>query len=140
MRWLPEEGSGWEWRSPSRTPARTSLAARTRSELEEAGELVQSMGRKVLILPADVSDVNAVRVMVDAAADHFGRLDILVNAAGINIRQPVDHFTEADWDRLMSVNLKGAFFASREAARRMRQQGKGKIINVGSVWCIGLTE
>lgn len=110
-----------------------ALAARTKHELEEAAELVQAVGRHSLVLPADVSDVSTVKAMVDAAADHFGRLDILVNAAGINIRQPVDSFTEADWDRLMAINLKGAFFASREAARRMRQQGKGKIINVGSV-------
>ena len=110
-----------------------ALAARTKHELEEAAEQVQAVGRKSLVLPADVSDVSVVQAMVDAAADHFGRLDILVNAAGINIRQPVDSFTEADWDRLMAINLKGAFFASREAARRMRQRGKGKIINVGSV-------
>ena len=110
-----------------------ALAARTIRELEQAAELVQAVGRQSLVLPTDVSDVGAVQAMVGAAADHFGRLDILVNAAGINIRQPVDIFTEADWDRLMSINLKGAFFACREAARRMRQQGKGKIINVGSV-------
>ena len=113
--------------------ANIALAARTKHELEEAAELVQAVGRQSLVLPADVSDVSAVQAMVGDAADHFGRLDILVNAAGINIRQPVDSFTEADWDRLMAINLKGAFFASREAARRMRQQGKGKIINVGSV-------
>src|SRR5205809_1460132 len=93
-----------------------ALAARTKDELEEAAELVQAVGRQSLVLPADVSDMSAVQAMVDSAADHFGRLDILVNAAGINIRQPVDSFTEADWDRLMAINLKGAFFASREAA------------------------
>ena len=113
--------------------ANIALAARTKRELEEAAELVQGVGAQSLILPTDVSDVAAVEATVNAAADHYGRLDILVNAAGINIRQPVDSFTEADWDHLMAVNLKGAFFASREAARRMRQQRKGKIINVGSV-------
>jgi NAD(P)-dependent dehydrogenase (short-subunit alcohol dehydrogenase family) len=95
--------------------------------------LIQALGCESLTLPTDVSDVTSVKAMVHAAADHFGRLDILVNGAGINIRQPVDNFTEDDWDRLMAVNLKGAFFASTEAATRMRQQGKGKIINVGSV-------
>jgi NAD(P)-dependent dehydrogenase (short-subunit alcohol dehydrogenase family) len=110
-----------------------ALAARTKSELEEAADLVQALGRLSLVLPVDVSDVGAVQAMVGAAADQFGRLDILVNAAGINIRQPADEFTEADWDRIIAVNLKSAFFASREAARIMRRQGKGKIINVGSV-------
>lgn len=110
-----------------------ALAARTKHELEEACEMIQKVGRQSLALPTDVSDISAAQSMVNAAADHFGRLDILVNAAGINIRQPVDTFTEADWDRLMAINLKGAFFACQEAARRMRPQGKGKIINVGSV-------
>jgi NAD(P)-dependent dehydrogenase (short-subunit alcohol dehydrogenase family) len=110
-----------------------ALASRTRSELEEAAGLIEQLGRRVTLVPTDVSDVAAVRAMVNSAADAFGRLDILVNAAGINIRQPVDSFTEEDWQRLMAINLKGAFFASQEAAVRMRQQGKGKIINVGSV-------
>jgi NAD(P)-dependent dehydrogenase (short-subunit alcohol dehydrogenase family) len=110
-----------------------ALAARTPHELEEAAAMVQGVGRQSLVLPTDVSDVSAVRAMVNQAADHFGRLDVLVNAAGINIRQPVDQFSEADWQRLMAINLKGAFFACQTAAQRMRRQGKGKIINVGSV-------
>jgi NAD(P)-dependent dehydrogenase (short-subunit alcohol dehydrogenase family) len=60
-------------------------------------------------------------------------LDVLVNAAGINIRQPLDTFTESDWERLMNINLKGAFFAAQEAARVMREQGGGRIINIGSI-------
>ena len=110
-----------------------ALAARTDGELEDAAGMVREVGRQSFILPTDVSDLRAVREMIDKTADHYGRLDILVNAAGINIRQPVDTFTESDWDRLMAVNLKGAFFACQEAATRMRKQGKGKIINVGSV-------
>ncbi len=113
--------------------ADVALAARTARELEEAALMIQAVGRQTFVLPTDVSDVSAVQRMVQITAAHFGRLDILVNAAGINIRQPVDEFTEADWDRLMAVNLKGAFFACQEAARIMRRQGKGKIINVGSV-------
>jgi len=110
-----------------------ALAARTKTELEQAAAMIQDLGRQSFILPTDVSDVSAVREMIGKTADRFGRLDILVNAAGINIRQPVDSFTETDWDRLMAVNLKGAFFACQEAAAKMRKQGKGKIINVGSV-------
>ncbi len=113
--------------------ADVALAARTKREVEEAAIMVEATGQRALALTTDVSNVNDVRAMVRKAAEHFGRLDILVNAAGINIRQPVDSFTEADWERLMAVNLKGAFFACQEAARVMREQGKGKIINVGSV-------
>lgn len=110
-----------------------ALAARTIEQLEQAAELVRATGQQVLTLPTDVSDVTAVQLMVRRAAEHFGRLDILVNGAGINIRQPVDSFTEADWDRLMAVNLKSVFFACQEAAKVMRRQGKGKIINLGSL-------
>lgn len=113
--------------------ADVALAARTEKELQEAKELIKEVGRESLAVTTDVSDVSAVREMVRRAAEYFGRLDILVNAAGINIRQPADTFTEADWDRLIAINLKGAFFASQEAARVMRRQGKGKIINVGSI-------
>jgi NAD(P)-dependent dehydrogenase (short-subunit alcohol dehydrogenase family) len=110
-----------------------ALASRTPGELQEAAAQIEHLGRRCQILPTDVSDLEAVRAMVHSAAEYFGRLDILVNAAGINLRQPVDTFTEADWDKLMAINLKGAFFACQEAAKVMRGQGKGKIINVGSL-------
>lgn len=110
-----------------------AIAARNRQELEEAAAAIQEVGRRSLIAPTDVSDVSAVRAMVQQVSTDFGRLDILINAAGINIRQPAESFTEADWERIMAINLKGAFFACQEAASIMRQQGKGKIINVGSV-------
>jgi NAD(P)-dependent dehydrogenase (short-subunit alcohol dehydrogenase family) len=113
--------------------ADVALAARTAGELEEAASMIQALGRESFVLPTDVSDVSAIQTMVQISAARFGRLDILVNAAGINIRQPIDKFTEDDWEHLMAVNLKGAFFASQEAGRIMRRQGKGKIINVGSV-------
>ncbi len=113
--------------------ANLAIAARTESQLEEAAALLRAMGSEVLVVPTDVGEVEAVRQMVAATHDHFGRLDILVNAAGINIRQPAATFTEADWDKVMQVNAKGAFFAAQAAAERMRQQGRGKIINVGSL-------
>lgn len=110
-----------------------ALAARTVEQLEAAAELVRQTGQRALIVPTDVSDMAAVRAMVHKTVEHFGRLDILVNGAGINIRQPADTFTEQDWDRLFAINLKSTFFACQEAARIMRKQGKGKIINLGSL-------
>ena len=110
-----------------------ALMARTADEIEKAAQLVRKIGRNVLIIQADVTDVPTIPGRVRDVAEHFSRLDILVNAAGINLRQPADTFTEQDWDRLMAINLKSAFFASQEAARLMRRQGKGKIINVGSI-------
>ncbi len=113
--------------------ADVALAARTVSQLAEAAALVEATGQRAFVLPTDVSDIAAVKAMIPKTVDHFGRLDILVNAAGINIRQPADTFTEADWDQLMNINLKSVFFACQAAARVMREQGKGKIINLGSL-------
>src|SRR5262245_56921164 len=102
--------------------ADVAIAARTRPELEVAADLIRKAGREVLIVPTDVSDVVAARATVQKAAGHFNRLDILVNAAAVNYRKPADDFTEEDWDRLIWINLKGAFFASQEALRVMRRQ------------------
>lgn len=113
--------------------ADVALAARSSDQLEVAAELVRRTGREALVVPTDVAEVAAVEAMVDAVGEHYGRLDVLVNAAGVNIRKPSSEFTEAEWDRLLAVNLKGAFFACQAAARWMRRGGGGKIINLGSL-------
>ncbi|MDX2041116.1 MAG: glucose 1-dehydrogenase [Acidobacteriota bacterium] len=113
-----------------------ALAARTESELENAAELVRAIGSRALVLPTDIANVEAVRAMVNRTAEHFGQLDILVNCAAINMRQPADKFTVEDWDKIMNINLRGSFFAAQEAIRVMHQQRfshKGKIINVSSI-------
>ena len=113
--------------------ADVALAARTATTLEEAAALVRRTGRRVVTIEADVSKVDDVRAMVARAEAALGRLDILVNAAGINIRRPADTFSEQDYDEVMAVNLKSAFFASIEAGRVMRRQRHGRIINIGSM-------
>jgi NAD(P)-dependent dehydrogenase (short-subunit alcohol dehydrogenase family) len=113
--------------------ADVALAARTRGELDLAARLIEKRGRRALVLEADLVEAERARQIVRETAAQLGRLDVLVNAAGINLRRPVETFTEADFDQLMAVNLKSAFFACQEAAPLMRAQGKGKIINVGSL-------
>lgn len=113
--------------------ADVALASRSRDGLEKAAEMVRDTGRRAFILPTDVGVIGQVRAMVRGVEEHYGRLDILVNAAGVNIRKPADAFTEDEWDTLFAVNLKGAFFAAQEAARLMKKQGGGKIINLGSL-------
>jgi NAD(P)-dependent dehydrogenase (short-subunit alcohol dehydrogenase family) len=114
--------------------ANVALAARTVEQLEQAAQLVRHQtGCEAIVLPTDIGNMDEVRAMVRKAAEHYGRLDILVNGAGINIRKPPDAFTEADWDQLMNLNLKGVFFACQEAFPIMRSQGKGRIINIGSL-------
>jgi NAD(P)-dependent dehydrogenase (short-subunit alcohol dehydrogenase family) len=113
--------------------ADVALASRDREGLERAADLVRGADRRALAVPTDVGQRERVGDMIETVAEHYGRLDILVNAAGVNVRKPSDEFTEADWDHLMAVNLKGAFFACQGAARLMRRQGGGKIINLGSL-------
>jgi len=113
--------------------AHVALAARGAEALERAAQEVRALGRKALVVPADVTEVAQIRAMVRRAVDHFGRLDILIPAAGINIRGPAVDFAEADWDRVMAVNLKGVFFTCQAAGRIMIEQGSGSIINVASL-------
>ncbi len=113
--------------------ADVALAARTRGALDTAADLVRDVGRRAVVIEADVSKVDDIREMVRRAHTAMGRLDILVNAAGINVRRPADTFTEAEYDEVMDVNLKSAFFASQEAGRIMRERKHGRIINIGSM-------
>ncbi len=110
-----------------------ALASRGEEGLKKAAGLVRKTGRQAFVIPTDVGRTDQVRSMVLEVEKHYGRLDVLANAAGVNIRKPSLEFTEEDWEYLLAVNLKGAFFACQEAAKVMRKQGKGKIINLGSL-------
>jgi glucose 1-dehydrogenase len=95
---------------------------------------VASLGDRSIGVDADVSRVEDLQKLVDAAVAKFGRLDIMVNNAGVETRTSVLDTTEAQYDRVLSVNLKSAFFGTQIAARQMlRQGGGGRIINVTSV-------
>jgi NAD(P)-dependent dehydrogenase (short-subunit alcohol dehydrogenase family) len=96
-----------------------------------AGE-VERGGRRALRLTADVRDVAAVRTAVDAAHAHFGRLDVVVNAAGVMPSVPFLELEEDDWDRTLDVNVKGTCFVAQAAARHMAAAGYGRIVNVAS--------
>ena len=100
---------------------------------EAVADAVRAQGRRAVTLRADVSDVAAVRAMVDRAVAALGRLDILVNNAGIFPRVPMLDMEEADWDRVLDTNLKGGFFCAQAAARAMvAQGGGGSILGLGS--------
>ena len=113
--------------------ADVGLAARSRDSLDQAAELVRRTGRRVEVFEADMADADAARGAVREAAARFSGLDVLVNAAGMNLRQPALTFTPEDFDRLMGVNLKSAFFASQAAALIMKAKGGGAILNVTSI-------
>jgi 2-deoxy-D-gluconate 3-dehydrogenase len=103
-----------------------------REAAEETAAAVGEHGRRALILEVDVTDVGQIEAAVARTVSEFGRLDFLVNNAGVNIRKSVLDYTEADWDTIASVNLKGAFFCSQIAAKEMVARGGGKIVNIAS--------
>jgi meso-butanediol dehydrogenase/(S,S)-butanediol dehydrogenase/diacetyl reductase len=101
--------------------------------LNQVARQVESLGRRSLELVADVSSSEQVTDMFERLLTHFGRLDVLVNNAGVGTVQPLLEFTEADWDREFDINVKGVFLCSTAAAQQMIDQGEGKIINAASV-------
>jgi glucose 1-dehydrogenase len=101
---------------------------------DEEREQVQAMGDRIIAVQADVSQVEEVQKLVDETVKAFGQLDIMVNNAGIETRTSVLDTTEAQYDRVMAINLKGAFFGTQLAAKKMiKQGGGGRIINISSV-------
>ena len=110
-----------------------ALVARTEETLQAMAGRVRELGRRALVVPTDVGRVADLPAMVDRVVAEYGRIDILLNAAGIQCRKPIMEVTEEDWDGVNSVNLKGLYFCSQAVARQMLKQGKGKIINIASL-------
>jgi pteridine reductase len=91
---------------------------------------IQALDRRAVAVQADVSDAAAVGRLVAAVERDLGRLDILVNSASLFERAPVAEITEADWDRVLAVNLKGPFLLAQAAAPLLRRDGGGVIVNI----------
>ncbi|WP_275983481.1 glucose 1-dehydrogenase [Paenibacillus hamazuiensis] len=102
-------------------------------EQTELQEEIRGLGRKCVIVPCDMENSMQVKAAVPAAIAHFGKLDILVNCAGIQRRSPAVDFPEADWDDVIQVNLKSVWLLCQEAGRHMVERKQGKIINVASL-------
>ncbi len=109
------------------------LASRTRDELEAVAVEAQALGRRALVCPADVRDAAAIQSVVDAALAEWGRIDVLFNAAGIPMVAPSETLALEDWERTMSVNVTGTFICCQLVGRVMLAQGRGSIINIGSL-------
>ena len=103
----------------------------TSRDPESAALVAEQLGSVPVVM--DVTDVSSVQAGVDRVASEFGRLDLLVNNAGLNIPQGIFDVDEASWDSVIDTNLKGSFFAAQAAARHMVEQGEGgRIINIAS--------
>jgi NAD(P)-dependent dehydrogenase (short-subunit alcohol dehydrogenase family) len=117
----------------ARAGADLALCARNREDLERAREEIKPLGTRVEIFTLDVLDAGQVQETTEVVLQAFGRVDILVNNAGINIRKPVLDLTEADWDHVLSTNLKGYFLMARAVVPDMVKRKKGKVINMASI-------
>ncbi|MHB9032254.1 MAG: SDR family NAD(P)-dependent oxidoreductase, partial [Anaerolineae bacterium] len=100
---------------------------------EETVAAIKKDGGKAIFVQASVAKLADCERMVKAAIDAFGKLDILVNNAGLEIRGGVMALTEEDWDKMMSVDLKGIYCCSKAAIPEIKKQGGGSIVNVASV-------
>ena len=114
----------------ARHGADVALAARNAERLEETAKEVRALGKRALVLPTDVALPEQVRDMVAAAADGFGRLDLLVNNAAANFIRPTEMLTAVRWKKVIDIVLNGTFYGALEAGRRMLEQGSGCIINM----------
>jgi len=99
---------------------------------EETAAEIRALGRRAGHRSVDVADVAATRTFADHVAATFGAIDILFNNAGMNIRKPFEAYTEADFDRIVDVHLKGMFFMAQAVYPAMAARGRGCIINVAS--------
>lgn len=112
--------------------AKVAAAARDAEALEQLCAEIRSEGGEALAVPLDVRDVKQIQTAFDRIHSHFGRVDILVNNAGLGFNHAAVEVTEADWDDMMAVNLKGLFFCCQAAGRIMLKQSYGRIINMSS--------
>lgn len=107
-------------------------AAVVLADIKDASEEAAAIRGPCAVIPVDVADGRSVEQLVDRTLKEFGRLDVLVNNAGIDLAKRITETDEADWDRLMSVNLRGTFLCSKAAVLFMRDYGGGVIVNVAS--------
>ena len=103
------------------------------ARLQETVDKIKALGRRCIGVQADLIDTKVIPKIIDAAVAEYGRIDILVNCAGIIRRAPAIEFSEQDWDDVIQINQKSLFFLCQAAAKEMLKQKKGKIINIASL-------
>lgn len=122
-------------RALARAGANLVIAGRRQGPIDDAANEVITMGRNALAISTDVSDSTQVDGLMTTTLEHFGQIDVLINNAALvstNVPKPIWDISDQEWQGAMDVNLNGAFFCSRAAAKPMADRGKGKIINVAS--------
>jgi len=112
--------------------ATVAAGARSVDDVAELVATVRASGGRAVPLAMDLSDVASVRAAVDRLLVAEGRIDVLVNNAGLGFNHDALEVTEADWDQMMAVNLKGLFFVTQAVARSMVARGYGRVVNLSS--------
>ena len=110
-----------------------ALLARTTPELERVAERIRAAGRRALVVPCDLADVRAIPAAVQRVVDAFGRIDILVNCAGIQRRMTVLEATVEGWEQVINVNLRSVYFLCQAVGKVMVGQRRGKVIGIASM-------
>lgn len=106
---------------------------RQKEELQNVADAIRAMGRGAFVAIADVSDKRAVQKMISAIIAESGRIDAVVNNAGILIASDVEHLPEETWDAVLDVNAKGAFLVTQAVLPVMKKQAYGRIVNIASI-------
>ncbi len=112
--------------------ADVALGLRDAADGDDLAREIEALGRRCLRVQMDVRDLVQIEAAVEQTVESFGRLDLLVNNAGLGPANAAEDVVEADFDLTVAVNVKGLFFASQAAGRRMIAQGSGRIINLSS--------
>jgi len=109
------------------------LVSRSSEHCKQAAkELAANFGTETVLFPADVTNLEQTESMARSAMKTFGRIDILINSAGINIRGPIDELTLQEFNQVIDVNVTGTWLCSRAVTPYMKDGGKGRIINIAS--------
>jgi NADP-dependent 3-hydroxy acid dehydrogenase YdfG len=117
----------------AREGAAVALGARRRDRIEALAERIEADGGTAVALEVDVTDEGQARAFVEGAAERLGRLDVLVNNAGVMLLGPVESGDPDDWRRMVEVNVLGLLYCTHAALPIMRGQGSGDIVNLSSI-------
>lgn len=120
-------------RALAQAGADVGMIGRSETELDQVAEEITAIGRRALTMPLDLADESQVTTTINQFLDLFGRVDILVNAAGTDIPGSVEKLPSGDWDRVLDVNLRAPFLLAKAVFPSMRAAGHGTIVNVSSV-------
>jgi NAD(P)-dependent dehydrogenase (short-subunit alcohol dehydrogenase family) len=113
--------------------AKVALVSRDKKLLGEVATAVRALGSEAEVFPADVSDEAQVLALEKAVTARFGKLHILINNAGINLRKPITDFTLEEWNRIQATNVTSAFLMCRSFVPHLKGQGYGRILNLTSM-------